>query len=74
VFALAQEFGDDGNKGGEFGAFPDRIDYNLFLRTRAEVGEKNKPILGAYFATEHVEPPPEVLDLYKLLTIFNFGS
>jgi len=65
VFTLAQEFGDDGNKGGEFEAFLERVDHSVLVRARAEVGERNKPLVGAYFATDHPDPPQEVLDLYK---------
>jgi hypothetical protein len=67
VFTLAGEFGDDGKKGGEFEAFLARIDQDLLAQAQAEVGEKNKPLVGAYFATEHPHPPREILDLYKAI-------
>jgi hypothetical protein len=67
VFTVAQEFGDDGSKGGEFEAFLGRVDRELLTGARAEIGEKNKPLVGAYFAVEHPEPPREVLDMYKMI-------
>jgi hypothetical protein len=67
VFTVAEEFGDDGSKGGEFEAFLGRVDQELLTRARAEIGEKNKPLVGAYFAAEHPEPPREVLDMYKMI-------
>ena len=42
VFTVAQQFGDDGSKGGEFEAFLGRVDPNLLTRVRAEVGEKEQ--------------------------------
>jgi AAA domain, putative AbiEii toxin, Type IV TA system len=67
VFTVAEEFGDDGNKGGEFEAFLGRVDPSLLDRARSEVGGA-KPLVGAYFAIEHPDPPREVLDLYKQIT------
>jgi hypothetical protein len=68
VFTVAEEFGDDGSKGGEFEAFLGRVDQDLLTRARAEIGEKNKPLVGAYFAAEHPEPPREVLEMYKMIS------
>lgn len=67
MFTAAEEFGDDGSKGGEFEAFLGRVDQNLLTRARAEIGEKNKPLVGAYFAAEHPEPPRAVLEMYKMI-------
>lgn len=67
VFTVAQQFGDDGSKSGEFEAFLGRVDQALLTRAQAEVGERNKPLVGAYFAAEHQQPPREVLELYKMI-------
>jgi hypothetical protein len=53
VFTVADQFGDDGTRGGEFEAFLSRVDHNLLMEARAKLGERNKP--------------REVLDLYKLI-------
>jgi hypothetical protein len=66
VFTLADKFGDDGTKGGEFEAFLRRVNPDLLDRARVEVG-RNKPLTGAYFAAEHPEPPQDVLELYRLI-------
>ncbi len=66
VFTLADQFGDDGSKSGEFEAFLRRVDPALLASARAEVG-RNKPLTGAYFAAEHPEPPQDVLGLYRLI-------
>ena len=65
VMTVAEQFGDDGKKGGEFEEFLRRVDRELLARVRAAVGEKNKPLVGAYFATEHPAPPAETLEIYK---------
>jgi hypothetical protein len=65
VFTVAEQFGDDGKKGGEFEEFLRRVDQGLLVQAGAAVGEKNKPLVGAYFATEHPKPPAETLELYK---------
>jgi hypothetical protein len=67
VFSLAQEFGDDGGKGGEFEAFLRGVDADLLARIQADVGRGGKPVVGALFVAEHPEPPGEVLDLYRKL-------
>jgi hypothetical protein len=67
VFSLAEEFGDDGGKGGEFEAFLRGVDAELLARIQAEVGRGGKPVAGALFAAEHPEPPAEVLELYRKL-------
>ena len=33
--------------------------------SRAEMGRRNKPLVPAYFAAAHPEPPAEVLSLYQ---------
>jgi hypothetical protein len=65
VFTLAQEFGDDGGRGGEFEAFLGRVDADLLAGIRTEVGRGRKPVVGSLFVAEHPEPPREVLDLYR---------
>ncbi len=67
VFSLAQGFGDDGGKGGEFEAFLRGVDADLLARIQADVGRGGKPVAGALFVAEHPEPPGEVLDLYRKL-------
>jgi hypothetical protein len=64
VFTLADQFGDDGSKLGEFEAYLQRVDEVLLAQVEADVG-KHKPRVGAYFAASHAEPPREVLDLYR---------
>jgi hypothetical protein len=64
IFTLADRFGDDGSKGGEFEAFLQRTDPARFAEIRQEIGTQSKPQLGAAFATE-VPAPPEVSDLYR---------
>jgi energy-coupling factor transporter ATP-binding protein EcfA2 len=65
VFTLADQFGDDGSKGGEFEAYLKRVDQTLLTAVEAEIGKKNKPRVGACFAVRHPDPPAEVLDLYR---------
>jgi hypothetical protein len=64
VFTLADQFGDDGSKGGEFEAYLQRVDPDLFAEVEAEVGRRNKPRIGGRFADRLHEPPTEVLALY----------
>jgi AAA domain, putative AbiEii toxin, Type IV TA system/AAA domain len=63
VFSIADQFGDDGSKRGEFEAFLRRTDAGLFAEAE-KVGGRSKPRVGAYFALE-AEPPQMVLDLYR---------
>jgi hypothetical protein len=63
VFTLANQFGDDGSKLGEFEAYLERVDQALLGQVQSDVG-KHKPRVGACFAASHPEPPAEVLDLY----------
>jgi energy-coupling factor transporter ATP-binding protein EcfA2 len=67
VFTLADQFGDDGSKAGEFEAYLQRVDQTLLTAVEAEIGKKNKPRVGACFAVQHPAPPAEVLDLYRLI-------
>lgn len=67
VFTLADQFGDDGSKGGELEALLEQIDPELLARANRETGG-SKPRAGAYFAAYHPDPPAAVLDLYKKIT------
>jgi hypothetical protein len=62
VFTLADQFGDDGGKGGEFEAFLSRADSRLFAEAKRVAG-RSKPRAGAYFALG-CPAPPEVMDVY----------
>jgi hypothetical protein len=64
VFTLADRFGDDRRKSGEFEAYLKRVDPELLAEVEAEIGKRNKPRVAAYFAVRHPEAPAEVLDLY----------
>src|SRR5258708_1917300 len=63
VFTLADQFGDDGNKGGEFEAFLEQVDPALLVEAK-RAGGRSKPRRGAFFAVSHPEPPQEVMDVY----------
>ncbi|HUY48143.1 MAG TPA: TOPRIM nucleotidyl transferase/hydrolase domain-containing protein [Streptosporangiaceae bacterium] len=63
VFTLADQFGDDGSKSGEFEAFLERVDPALFAEAK-RAGGRSKPRTGTFFALEHPEPPPGVLGVY----------
>jgi ABC-type transport system involved in cytochrome c biogenesis ATPase subunit len=63
VFTVADTFGGDPQKSGEFEAFLDRVDPTLLARMR-EQHSKSKPRVGAAFAAAH-PAPQEVLDLYR---------
>jgi energy-coupling factor transporter ATP-binding protein EcfA2 len=63
VFSLADQFGDDGSKSGEFEAFLERTNAGLLAEARTVVG-RSKPRVGAYFALE-APPPSVVLSLYR---------
>jgi OLD-like protein/AAA domain-containing protein/putative AbiEii toxin of type IV toxin-antitoxin system len=63
VFTLADQFGDDGSKQGEFEAFLQRTDQSLFAQAK-QIGGRSKPRAGAYFAL-NAPPPTAVLDLYR---------
>jgi energy-coupling factor transporter ATP-binding protein EcfA2 len=64
VFTLAAQFGDDNTKSGEFEAFLEYVDRNLFEEAKRTEG-RSKPRRGAYFALHHQDPPPEVLHVYS---------
>lgn len=74
VFTLAEEFGTDGNKGGEFEAFLRKVDESLLTRLQHEVGSggRGKPVVASLFVAEHPEPPPEVLEMYQKIAAW-FG-
>jgi hypothetical protein len=63
VFSLADQFGDDGTKAGEFEAFLLRIDPDLLDEAKQAVG-RSKPRVGAFFAVNHPDPPADVMDIY----------
>lgn len=56
VFTVADTFGGDPGKSGEFEAFLERIDEDLLERTRA-IHRKSKPRIGTAFAAAHPEVP-----------------
>ncbi|TKA09491.1 AAA family ATPase [Actinacidiphila oryziradicis] len=64
VFTVADTFGGDPGKSGEFEAFLERIDENLLERTR-DIHRKSKPRIGTAFAAAHPEIPQEIADLYQ---------
>jgi hypothetical protein len=63
-FTPADQFGDDGSKGGELEALLQQLDPDLPGRARRETGG-SKPLAGRYFAVYHPDPPHAVIDLYK---------
>ena len=67
IFTLADQFGDDRSKSGELEELLQRINPELLIRARREVGD-SKPRIGAYFALHHPDPPPEVLSIYKKIS------
>lgn len=64
VFTLADQFGDDGSKAGEFEAFADRVDSVAYAQAKKD-GNNSKPRVGTCFAMEHPTPPTEVTVLYQ---------
>jgi hypothetical protein len=66
---LADRFGDDRRKSGEFEAYLKRVDRDLFAEVEAEIGRRYKPRVAAYFAVRHPDPPAEVLDLYRKIAV-----
>nr|WP_240940220.1 AAA family ATPase [Planosporangium flavigriseum] len=67
VFTVADTFGDDGTKAGEFEAFLARIDPQLLDDVRTEIGTRSKPQIGALFAARHPAPPAAVASLYQTI-------
>jgi hypothetical protein len=63
VFTFADQFGDDGNKAGEFEAFLSRTDAALFAKAQREAG-RSKPRAGVFFALD-CPAPAEVVSVYK---------
>ncbi len=64
VFTVAEEFGKDGSKSGEFEAFLSRLDRPLLDSSRA-MHSKSKPRVGAAFAAARPATPSQVSDLYR---------
>jgi hypothetical protein len=63
IFTVADRFGDDGSKGGEFEAFLRRTDSAQLDKVHKEIGERSKPQVGALFAAE-LPTPAQVKSLY----------
>ncbi|MFC8677712.1 ATP-dependent endonuclease [Streptomyces griseorubiginosus] len=66
VFSVANTFGNDGSKSGEFEAFLERLDLPLFQQVGQDIGRRSKPRIGAAFAAR-CQPPAEVVELYSLI-------
>jgi ABC-type arginine transport system ATPase subunit len=66
VFSVADTFGVDGSKSGEFEAYLERLDGSLYQQVGQDIGRRSKPRIGAAFAARHL-PPQEVIDLYDLI-------
>lgn len=64
IFTVAETFGGDPDKSGEFEAFLKRIDEDLLERTRNS-HRKSKPRVGAAFAAAHPEIPEGITQLYE---------
>lgn len=64
VFTVADTFGVDGSKSGEFEAYLERLDSSLFQQVGQDIGKRSKPRIGIAFAAR-CAPPQEVIDLYK---------
>ncbi|WP_370361444.1 ATP-dependent endonuclease [Catenulispora sp. MAP12-49] len=74
VFTLADRFGDDGTKAGEFEAFLGRVDQAIYDNAKA-IGGRSKPRVGACFAIEHPTPPSGILDLYvRIMSVLSQKS
>lgn len=67
VFTLAESFGDDGGKQGEFEAYLERLDSDLYERASTQSG-KSKPRRGSFFAANHPRPK-EISDLYRKIAV-----
>ncbi|MFE6813471.1 ATP-dependent endonuclease [Streptomyces sp. NPDC057677] len=63
VFSVADSFGVDGSKSGEFEAFLERLDIDLYRQVGQDIGRRSKPRIGAAFAARCL-PPKDVIDLY----------
>ncbi|WP_328583602.1 AAA family ATPase [Streptomyces sp. NBC_00370] len=64
VFTVADTFGRDPDKSGEFEAFLVRLDETLLEQTRA-THRTSKPRIGAAFAAAHPDIPDEIAGLYQ---------
>ncbi|MEV0157568.1 AAA family ATPase [Micromonospora sp. NPDC050686] len=63
VYSLADDFGDDGSKGGELEVFLGRLDAQTLAKVRRDVGTQKGTRVGAAFA-DAVPAPPEVAALW----------
>ncbi|MFV2114199.1 AAA family ATPase [Micromonospora sp. LOL_025] len=63
VYSLADDFGDDGSKGGEIEAFLGRVDTEMLARVQRDVQTQKGARVGAAFA-DAVPAPPEVAALW----------
>ncbi|MFI8314528.1 ATP-dependent nuclease [Streptomyces microflavus] len=66
VFSVANDFGTDGSKSGEFEAFLENLNLPLFQQVGQEIGKRSKPRIGAAFAAR-CQPPSDVITLYGLI-------
>ncbi|MBQ1052734.1 AAA family ATPase [Micromonospora sp. C51] len=66
IFTLADEFGDDGSKGGELEVFLERLDERTLCQVRRDVGAHKGARVGAAFA-DAMAVPPEVVTLWAAL-------
>ncbi len=69
IFTLADQFGDDGSKQGEFEAFLQRVDAGVLASVHAEIGQRSKPQVGALFAAGRPAMPAEVMELYRAVML-----
>jgi hypothetical protein len=67
VFTLADQFGDDSSRAGEFEAYLDRLDSRLLADVHADVGHRSKPQVGALFAARYPGSPKDVSTLYEMI-------
>ncbi|MGH3713266.1 MAG: hypothetical protein ACRDT4_07360 [Micromonosporaceae bacterium] len=72
IFTLADRFGDDGSKSGEFEAFIGKLDAGLRSSIKSELGTRSQPQIGAAFASRY-QITPEVEELYQSI-MESFGQ
>jgi hypothetical protein len=65
VFSVADRFGKDGSKAGEFEAYLQRRDASVFNEAQAQF-RKSKVLAGSYFASK-VPCPTEIAELYTAM-------
>ncbi|MFD4132544.1 ATP-dependent endonuclease [Streptomyces goshikiensis] len=68
VHTVANTFGTDGSKSGEFEAWLVALDRKLYERAKTDVGGRSKPRTGAEFARRS-GAPSEVLDMYEHINL-----